>query len=1144
MKRLNILKLYLKTFLVTFSVLLVGVSLMTVFAVEEDVPGTFSSFGTPSAPLIMDFDITRNSTPLSSGSALTPRLTYGVTLDVVDTNGVDTLSKATFKFIYYAGTMTEAIAFEENAFTQTSAEGDLFVYQWERNLTNDAVTFGEVSSSDSNTWLVTTSSMPSFADLTEFDTTLSFTFTPSKIARQTTRGYWHLVVQVEDEEGLTAYRDITGLNMNSYAELSVDSGSQVDFGLIESGTDYDDNGSANLTGINYITNFIQEHEVYASSTWTSDQLDPADLQLAEAFISNDGTPDNYREFAIKVNDSDDLSSSLQLKDTAVLTGTFGSTYESGYDGEYYFYIKLPELFLNGTYSGTISVVLSGGLLGSNVAVNEDSSELYTDLQTAFNDASQGDTVRLLGDVSGNFTMSKPLDVDFDGYEMDGHLTIEVFDSSNAFTIDGNGTLTGDLSVDAPNSSITTDLNVLGDINVLSVNDESLTLRGTVSGTVNMRGRGRLNTVLAATTSTIDVLTEELVILAGNVATVRNSTTNAVLRVEGNITTLEMNASASIFLSETTTVNAINTVDNIQVVVLVDDTTAIPDALSEEVYVVDSSFAAVNVTTETEYTTVQSAIDSAVTGDIVVINSGTYNENITLNKAIKLLGDEQTVIFNGTTFNVTAAATIRGLQFENYETINLNASNITFIRNTVSSSTQASVGLTVTGSNVLIQYNEMSDYDTAILINATSDLNTITIADNSFDDLEYGVKTEGSESITSLVIRNNLMTNANTTNNTSGVLLDNAVVNDSQISGNTFARYALDERAVVGSATLVNNVTLNGVALTSNAFLAELAAVNNLVEAVQLDLSVEANFTNAEALLVIAETALSNAEGSSGLGALEALVDDAKEVIARQAFLEDAQAITSITTVASNVQTMDDGDDTYTIHMTINEVAFDTLDTLGVESVDFGEGAVSVTPANSGIFLDELQALLGETPASAPVTLTLNYSASINQTNYAAFEADFTVNFTFTADVYNDLIEDEARAAFLEEAQKITEVGDVADNVETSQDGDNFVITMDIVDAAFGTGVFNLIETLGVTQVDLGNGLIDAIPSNVGQFLDVLELAFETYDTNANTYLIVITYDAVIDQDGYVPFTAEFTVTFDFTGNTTLFDDMYQSAIDN
>ena len=121
---------------------------------------------------------------------------------------------------------------------------------------------------------------------------------------------------------------------------------------------------------------------------------------------------------------------------------------------------------------------------------------------------------------------------------------------------------------------------------------------------------------------------------------------------------------------------------------------------------------------------------------------------------------------------------------------------------------------------------------------------------------------------------------------------------------------------------------------------------------------------------------------------------------------------------------------------------------------------------------------------------------------------------------------------------------MASNVQTSQIGDNFQVTMDIIDAAFGTGVFSLIETLGVDQVDLGDGLLDAIPANVDYFLDVLQDAFVNYDTQINNYLITITYDAVIDQDGYASFTARFTAIFDFSGDTTIFDDMYQSAINN
>ena len=354
---LTFIKLYTKTLIMSMLLMLAGFGLISIFAIEEDIPGTFTSFGTPTAPLISDLSMTQGLEVITTGSTMIPQTAYTVELDLVDTNGIDTISRMTFKFVYYAGTISEAIAFEEGAYTQTDLNGDVFVYEWERDTNTDNVTYGEVSSGAGDSWLLLSESMPSFAELAEFDTTASFTFEPSKIARQTNRGFWHLVVQVEDEDGLTSFTKIGGLNMSSYAELSV-STSALDFGDIESGSDYADNGSASITGINYISNFLQDHEIYASSVWTSDQLDPADLEIAEATISNDGIPDDRYEFAIKVNDVDDLDSALQLKDFEVLTGSFGPSNELGLDGEYYFFIKLPEFFLNGTYSGTFSVVLS------------------------------------------------------------------------------------------------------------------------------------------------------------------------------------------------------------------------------------------------------------------------------------------------------------------------------------------------------------------------------------------------------------------------------------------------------------------------------------------------------------------------------------------------------------------------------------------------------------------------------------------------------------------------------------------------------------------------------------------------------------------------------------------------------------------
>ena len=258
--------------------------------------------------------------------------------------------------------------------------------------------------------------------------------------------------------------------------------------------------------------------------------------------------------------------------------------------------------------------------------------------------------------------------------------------------------------------------------------------------------------------------------------------------------------------------------------------------------------------------------------------------------------------------------------------------------------------------------------------------------------------------------------------------------------------------------------------------------------------------------------------------------------AEAAFLAEAQDIRSITGVASAVRTSSSVSG-YIIGIDITNIAFgtgifQTLETLGVKEVDLGDGFIAVNSSNVGTFIDTLEALVGTTLTDeATKVLTLTYQAKIQQTGYAPFEANFTVNFNLPQVIYNQLVTDKAEAAFLASARLVEEISSgntvVAENILTTISGNAYVISMDILNIAFGTGIFQTLETLGVKEVDLGDGFIAVNSSNVGTFIDRLELELINYDDSSNTNVIVITFDAKIDQLNQAPFESQFTITFDF-----------------
>jgi hypothetical protein len=160
-------------------------------------------------------------------------------------------------------------------------------------------------------------------------------------------------------------------------------------------------------------------------------------------------------------------------------------------------------------------------------------------------------------------------------------------------------------------------------------------------------------------------------------------------------------------------------------------------------------------------------------------------------------------------------------------------------------------------------------------------------------------------------------------------------------------------------------------------------------------------------------------------------------------------------------------------------------------------------------------------------VTLEFSAEIDQVDYAGFEADFIVNFDIEQTVYNGLL-DTPENAFLLDAVAIEEIGDVAENITTAYDvlTDTYTIDMDVIDARFGTGIFTTLQTLGVKFVTIGGVRTEVISSNVSVFIAALEALIVLPVVTAPSKVVTLEFSAEIDQVDYAGFEADFIVNFD------------------
>ncbi len=123
----------------------------------------------------------------------------------------------------------------------------------------------------------------------------------------------------------------------------------------------------------------------------------------------------------------------------------------------------------------------------------------------------------------------------------------------------------------------------------------------------------------------------------------------------------------------------------------------------------------------QYTSIQDAIDNAVEGNVIYVYHGLYNEHLTIDKKITLIGEDKgnTIIDGGGTGEI----------------ISITGDNVTIRGFTIQNGEYGIVCERV--DSTLIHYNNIENYDYGIYLNQTTD---VYVAHNTVTNGDYGIVT--------------------------------------------------------------------------------------------------------------------------------------------------------------------------------------------------------------------------------------------------------------------------------------------------------------------------------------------------------------------------------------------------------------------
>jgi parallel beta-helix repeat protein len=191
----------------------------------------------------------------------------------------------------------------------------------------------------------------------------------------------------------------------------------------------------------------------------------------------------------------------------------------------------------------------------------------------------------------------------------------------------------------------------------------------------------------------------------------------------------------------------------------------------------------------DYPTIQMAVGNATAGDTIFVKSGTYNETITINKSIFLIGENT----NTTTIRVPYVTTNAGLP--NPTGIQVSGSNVRISNFTIENNNGYGVGVATGGIETLIMGNTINS-QTAI---SDAGIST-TITENTISGYTYGIR---------CLYRNANVTNNNfPTSSTYAIAIESSSYNT--IYGNKIAGYPEGYGIFIkGDSNIIVNNTITG-----------------------------------------------------------------------------------------------------------------------------------------------------------------------------------------------------------------------------------------------------------------------------------------------------------------------------------------------
>lgn len=234
----------------------------------------------------------------------------------------------------------------------------------------------------------------------------------------------------------------------------------------------------------------------------------------------------------------------------------------------------------------------------------------------------------------------------------------------------------------------------------------------------------------------------------------------------------------------------------------------------------------------DFNTIQAAINAANHRDVIYVYNGTYKENITVNKTLSIVGENNNAtIINGMKLDTVVKITVDHVNIISLQIINsssttdhnmgvsVSSHSCMLINNVISNNT---IGIKVNGFAYTVIFENKIDKNTygIMLYNA----NYTRISKNELTSNNFGIYTSGT------VCSNNTITNEIIISNYVGIQFSNttySIISESSIFNNNYGIVLLDPSCYQNTLNK-NNISFNLVGITLNFSSSNKIIENNII----------------------------------------------------------------------------------------------------------------------------------------------------------------------------------------------------------------------------------------------------------------------------------------------------------------------------